>query len=153
MIGYLYKAINTMDSMIGYHNDRYEYFGRAAAKTDDVVNYIPSRLSAFLMIFSSIFMGRHYDTRSAVKIFVRDRYNHKSPNSAQTESVIAGALNVRLAGDAYYFGKPVSKPTIGDSIRAVSYEDIRRANNLMYATAISGFVLFEIILIILWVIM
>ena len=105
-LGFLYKAVNTMDSMIGYKNDRYLYFGRAAAKLDDVANYIPSRISAYLM------------------------------NAAQTEAVCAGALGVRLAGDASYFGKIVKKPWIGDDIRPVETEDIRRANRLLYLTAV-----------------
>lgn len=151
VLGYLYKAVNTMDSMIGYHNDRYEFFGRTAAKTDDVVNYVPARLSAFLMIFSTLFLGKKYNTGDSIRIFRRDRYNHKSPNSAQTESVMAGALGIKLAGDAYYFGKLVSKPSIGDELREITCEDIRLANRLMYVATIIGFILLEAILILLWV--
>ncbi len=138
--GMLYKAVNTMDSTIGYKNDKYMYFGTAAAKLDDVVNFIPARLSAFLMIASCPLLG--LDTAGAFRIFKRDRFNHASPNSAQTESVCAGALGVRLAGDAWYFGKLVKKPFIGDALRAVEKEDIRRANSLMYASALLGVVLF-----------
>lgn len=132
VLGVLYKSINTMDSMIGYHNDRYRYFGTIAAKLDDVVNFIPARISALLMICAANLCGM--DGKGALRIFRRDRYNHKSPNSAQTESVCAGALGVKLAGDAVYFGKLVQKPTIGDATREIEAEDIRRANRLMFVT-------------------
>lgn len=138
--GMIYKAINTMDSMVGYHNDRYEYFGRCAAKMDDVVNYIPARISAFFMIVASVFLGKKYDTVNGIKIFRRDRYNHKSPNSAQTESVCAGVLNLRLAGDAYYFGRLVKKEYIGDDNRPIEPYDIVRVNRLMYVTYLVGLV-------------
>ena len=134
VLGFIYKAINTMDSMVGYRNDRYEYFGKAAARMDDLANFIPSRLSAVLMILAALILG--YDARGALRIYRRDRYQHKSPNSAQTESVCAGALRIRLAGDAGYFGVIVHKPYIGDDIRPVECEDIRRANRLLYVTAI-----------------
>lgn len=133
VLGFIYKAINTMDSMIGYKNDKYLYFGRAAAKTDDVVNFIPSRLSAYFMIAGCLFLGKEFDIRGALRIHKRDSRKHASPNSAQTESICAGALGIRLAGDASYFGKIVKKPFIGDDVRAVVPEDIRRANRLMYA--------------------
>ena len=133
---FLYKGINTMDSMLGYKNDRYLYFGRTAAKLDDIVNYIPARISALLMVISCFFCGKEFDGKRAWYIFKRDRYNHASPNSAQTEAVCAGALGIRLAGNASYFGKIVQKPYIGDAERAVETEDIKRANRLLYATAI-----------------
>lgn len=136
ILGFFYKAVNTMDSMVGYKNDRYLYFGRYAAKLDDLANFLPARISALLMILAAYLGGRDFDGKAAWKIFKRDRYNHKSPNSAQTESVCAGALHIRLAGSAYYFGKLVEKPYIGDDIRGVEYEDIKRANKLMYITAI-----------------
>lgn len=135
VFGFLYKAVNTMDSMIGYKNDKYLYFGRAAAKLDDAVNYIPARISAYLMILAAFSAGRSFSGKHAYKIYKRDNKNHASPNSAQTESVCAGALGIRLAGDASYFGKLVKKPYIGDALRKVEYEDIRRANRLMYITA------------------
>ena len=135
VLGFIYKAINTMDSMIGYKNDKYLYFGRAAAKLDDVVNYIPSRLSAYFMITAAYLSGKEYSGKHAFFIYRRDNRKHASPNSAQTEAACAGALGIRLAGDASYFGKVVKKPFIGDAIRAVEYEDIRRANHLMYMTA------------------
>ena len=134
-LGYIYKAVNTMDSMIGYKNDSYLYFGRAAAKLDDFVNYIPARISACLMIAASFLGGKCFSGKRACYIYRRDRRNHASPNSAQTESVCAGALGIKLAGDASYFGKVVKKPYIGDQIRNIEYEDIRRINRLMYITA------------------
>lgn len=135
VLGLVYKAINTMDSMVGYKNDKYMDFGKAAAKLDDIVNYIPSRLSAILMIVSCLFLGHNYSAIDAFKIFRRDRYNHASPNSAQTESACAGALGLRLAGPASYFGKIVDKKYIGDSVRNIELADIKRANILMVATA------------------
>jgi adenosylcobinamide-phosphate synthase len=135
ILGFLYKAVNTMDSMIGYKNDKYLYFGRAAARIDDVVNFLPSRISAYIMITASFFAGKRFSCKGAYTIYKRDNRKHASPNSAQTESVCAGALGIRLAGDASYFGKIVHKPFIGDSLRKVEYEDIRRANKLMYMTA------------------
>ena len=135
IFGFLYKAVNTMDSMVGYKNDKYLYFGRVAAKLDDVVNFLPARISAYLMILASFLCGTNYDGRQAYRIYKRDNKNHASPNSAQTESVCAGALGIKLAGDASYFGKVVKKPYIGDALRKVEYEDIKRVNHLMYLTA------------------
>lgn len=136
LLGFGYKAVNTMDSMVGYKNDRYLYFGRTAAKLDDIVNYIPARISALLMVVSCFLCGKEFDGKRAWYIFKRDRYRHASPNSAQTEAVCAGALGIRLAGNASYFGKIVEKPYIGDAERAVETEDIKRADRLLYATAI-----------------
>lgn len=135
ILGFFYKAVNTMDSMVGYKNEKYLYFGRAAAKLDDLVNYLPSRISAYLMICAAFTGGKGYSGRQAYKIYKRDNRKHASPNSAQTESVCAGALGIRLAGNASYFGKMVKKPFIGDSLRNVEYEDIKRVNKLMYLTA------------------
>lgn len=130
VLGFFYKSVNTLDSMVGYKNDRYLYFGRFSAKLDDVLNFIPSRVSALLLVAASPLAG--LDAGEAWRIFRRDRKNHASPNSAQTESAAAGALGVQLAGDAYYFGKLYQKPTIGDPGRPVEFEDIRRVNRLMY---------------------
>lgn len=138
-LGFFYKAVNTMDSMIGYKNDRYLYFGRAAARLDDLLNWLPSRLTALLMIFAAYLTG--LDGRNAARIFIRDRFNHASPNSAQTESVCAGALRVQLAGDAWYFGKLYKKKTIGDPLRPVEPEDILRANRLLTVTSFLALVL------------
>ena len=149
VFGWFYKSINTMDSMVGYKNDKYLYFGRFAAKLDDVVNFIPARLSGILMVLASGFIG--LDRANAWKIFKRDRKNHASPNSAQTEAVMAGALRVQLAGDAWYFGKLYKKPTIGDDLRPVEYEDIKRANQLLYATALLSLLVFSLVkFLVLW---
>mgnify|MGYP001852108093 FL=1 len=131
--GFLYKAVNTMDSMLGYKNEKYLYFGRFPAKMDDVFNYIPSRVTALFMIAAAFLNGM--DGKNAWKIWRRDRRKHASPNSAQTESVCAGALRVRLAGDAVYFGKLHKKEYLGDPLRPIEPEDIRRAGRLMYVTA------------------
>ena len=139
-LGVLYKSINTMDSMVGYKNDRYLYFGRAAAKLDDLVNFIPARLAGILLCLAARPAG--FDGKNAWKIFWRDRKNHKSPNSAHTEAAAAGALDVQLAGSSYYFGKLVVKPTIGDPLRPVEAADILRCNRLMYAGTFLAMVLF-----------
>lgn len=128
-----YKAVNTMDSMVGYKNDRYLYFGRAAAKLDDAANLVPSRLAALCWILAAYLTGQ--DGKNAWKIWRRDRRNHASPNSAQTESACAGALGVQLAGPASYFGEVVDKPTIGDPDRPVEPADIGRANKMLYGAA------------------
>ena len=134
ILGFIYKAVNTMDSMVGYHNEKYEYFGKAAARLDDIFNYIPSRLSAVFMILASYMCGKDYSGREAVRIYKRDRNVTKSPNAGQTESVCAGALGIRLAGNAYYFGRLVEKPYIGDEGRSIEAEDIKRSCKLMYVT-------------------
>ena len=138
-----------MDSMIGYKNDRYLYFGRAAAKMDDVLNWIPARLSAFLMIGATGILSltdqSHFHMKQAWKIYRRDRHNHKSPNAAQTEAVCAGALSVQLAGNAYYFGKLYEKPYIGDPIRKIEIQDIVRVNRLLYVSAWMGLLIFSFI--------
>ena len=128
-----YKAINTMDSMLGYKNEKYLYFGRVPAKLDDVANYIPSRLAGLLWVAAAAFT--HNDAKGAWKIWRRDRRRHASPNSAQTESACAGALGVQLAGPAYYFGQYYPKLTIGDALRPIEPEDILRANRMMYVAS------------------
>ena len=143
VLGFAYKSVNTMDSMVGYVNDRYRYFGTAAAKLDDVLNYIPARLSAWLMIAGAWLTGM--DGKNAKKIYLRDRRNHASPNSAQTEAVMAGALDIRLAGDAWYFGELHKKPFIGDPIRKVEIEDIIRSHKLMYAGTVLSLVVFGLV--------
>lgn len=132
--GFFYKSINTMDSMLGYKNEKYLYFGRAAAKTDDVVNFIPARISAILMILACPFC--RLNGKNAWRVFRRDRFKHASPNSAQTESVCAGALCVRLAGDAIYGGVVHKKEYIGDPIREIEPKDVGRANALMYVASL-----------------
>ena len=134
-----YKAINTMDSMLGYKNEKYLYFGRCAAKLDDAANWLPSRLAALLWVAAAALTGS--SARGAWRIWRRDRRRHASPNSAQTESACAGALGVQLAGPAYYFGEYYDKPTIGDPLREIEPRDILRANRMMYAESLLALVL------------
>ncbi len=131
-LGMLYKAVNTMDSMVGYRNDRYRHFGTAAARLDDVLNFLPSRLAAALMCLGAAIV--RLDAKGAFRIWRHDHGRHLSPNSAQTESACAGALGVMLGGPSCYFGKTVDKPTIGDPVREIEPNDIARANRLLYAT-------------------
>lgn len=134
-----YKAVNTMDSMVGYKNDKYLHFGRAAAKMDDIANYLPSRIAAFLWIFASPSAGGNL--KNACRIWRRDRRSHSSPNSAQTESACAGSLGIQLAGPASYFGEVLEKPYIGDADRQIEPEDILRANRIMVAASVFGLVI------------
>ncbi len=147
-LGFFYKSINTLDSMTGYKNDKYINFGRFSAKSDDVVNFIPARISAFFMILAAFLLRFNY--KNAVKIFIRDRKKHASPNSANTESVMAGALEIQLAGNAVYFDKLYEKPFIGDAIRPVERSDIEKSGRIMICTSILfaavGFVLKGLIL-------
>lgn len=133
-----YKAVNTMDSMVGYKNEQYLNFGRAAAKLDDAANYLPSRIAALLWIAAAALTGN--DAKGAWRIWRRDRRNHASPNSAQTESACAGALGVQLAGPATYFGEYYDKPTIGDAARAIEPKDILRANRMMRVASVLGLI-------------
>lgn len=142
-LGFFYKAVNTMDSMVGYKNEKYLHFGRFAAKMDDVWNYIPSRISALLMIASAWIFRMDY--KRAWAVWKRDRRKHASPNSAQTEAVCAGALQVQLAGDAYYFGKLYPKETIGDDVRPIEPKDILRAGNLMDGAALLTLLVFGLL--------
>ncbi len=133
-LGMVYKAINTLDSMVGYKNEKFIYFGKFSARLDDVVNFIPARISAMLMIISSFILRLNF--KNAIKIYIRDKYNHLSPNSAHTEAVCAGALEIQLGGISTYKGKVVEKKTIGDNIRKANIEDILLANKLMYISTI-----------------
>ena len=139
-LGFFYKAVNTMDSMLGYVEMPYKNVGLVPAKMDDVFNYIPARISAFLMLAAGGLLGM--DVKNGWKIFKRDRYNHSSPNSAQTESVCAGLLGLRLAGDAWYHGVLHKKKFIGDPIREIEPEDIPRACRLLYGTSFLGLLVF-----------
>lgn len=142
-LGFAYKSINTMDSMVGYKNDTYLYFGRCAAKLDDAANFIPARLAALFLIAAAPLVG--LDGKKAWEIYRRDRLNHASPNSAQTEAAAAGALHVRLAGDAYYFGRLYKKPFIGDDLRPIEVEDIARVNRLMVTASVLSLVILGLI--------
>ena len=128
-----YKAVNTLDSMVGYMDDKYRDIGWSSAKLDDILNYIPARLTALLMILAARLTG--LDGKNALRIVRRDHANHKSPNSAWSEAAAAGALHIQLGGTHLYFGKPVEKPTIGDDDRPAEEEDIRRVNSLLYVTS------------------
>ena len=132
-LGFFYKAVNTMDSMLGYVEEPYKNIGLVPAKLDDVMNFIPARISALIMLVSGAL--QKLDVKNGWKIFKRDRYNHASPNSAQTESVCAGLLRIQLAGDAWYHGVLHKKKTIGDDLRPVEHEDIPRTCRLMYLTS------------------
>ncbi|MGN0658074.1 MAG: adenosylcobinamide-phosphate synthase CbiB [Emergencia sp.] len=140
-LGFLYKGVNTLDSMVGYKNEKYISFGKFSAIVDDIFNFIPARITGLAMILSAFLTG--LDGKNAWRIYRRDRHNHASPNSAHPESACAGALRVQLAGDAYYFGKLYRKKTIGDDLRPVEAEDIPRTAGLMYAAALVCLIVFE----------
>ena len=142
-LGFFYKAVNTLDSMIGYRNEKYEFFGKAAAKFDDILNFIPSRITGFLMCISSFLL--FYDYKNAFKIFFRDRKKHISPNSAQTESAASGALDISLGGTHVYFGIKVEKEIIGDNIKEAENNDILKMHKLMIVTSIIFFAVFILI--------
>ncbi len=142
-LGMFYKAVNTLDSMIGYKNEKYLFFGRFAARLDDMLNYVPARIASALMILASASLG--LDAGGAVRVYRRDRKNHASPNSGRSEAVAAGALNIRLGGDASYFGRVVSKPTIGDPLRPAVPEDIVHAGRLMMVTSFLGLAVLSLI--------
>lgn len=135
-----YKAINTLDSTVGYKNDKYYYLGFASAKIDDIANYIPARLGVILLSIGSLFVG--FNFKDALKIGIRDRKNHKSPNCAFSEGAVAGALGIQLGGTNVYFGKEVYKPTIGDKKREIEIEDIVRTNKIMYSSSIISIIIF-----------
>ena len=141
-LGFFYKAVNTMDSMLGYVEMPYKNVGLVPAKMDDLFNFLPARISALLMLAAGALLGM--DGKNGWKIFKRDRYNHASPNSAQTESVCAGLLGLRLAGDAWYHGVLHKKKYIGDPLREIEPEDIPKACRLLYATAFLGLVVFAV---------
>jgi adenosylcobinamide-phosphate synthase len=132
----VYKAINTLDSMVGYRNEKYLNFGRASARLDDFANYVPSRLTGYFIILASAVVG--YDWKNGYRMMKRDCRNHKSPNSGYPESAVAGALGIQIGGTNTYFGEKVYKPTIGDPIRQLEKEDIKRTIQIMYATSLTG---------------
>jgi len=138
-LAFAYKAVNTLDSMFGYKNDKYIEFGYFPAKLDDVFNYIPARITGLLIVLASALL--RYNYKNSLKIYKRDRYNHTSPNSAHPEAAIAGALGVQLGGANYYFGKLVEKPTIGDVLKAIDIKDVNKTAKVLYLTSFIGFVL------------
>ncbi|MCU9808441.1 MAG: adenosylcobinamide-phosphate synthase CbiB [Paraclostridium dentum] len=138
-----YKAINTLDSMVGYKNEKYGDIGFASAKIDDIANFIPARITPFFMMIASFILG--FNSKKSIKIAMRDRKNHKSPNCAYAEGAVAGALEVQLGGTNMYFGEKVYKPTIGDKDRDLEAEDILRTNKIMYLTSFIALVIFSII--------
>lgn len=142
-LGMTYKAINTLDSMVGYKNEKFMYLGKFSAKLDDIVNFIPARFSAFLMIISTFILNLNF--KNSIKIYFRDRYNHLSPNSAHTEAICSGALGIMLGGTSTYKGKIIEKQTIGDEIRAPEIADIKLTNKLMYMSTILFILIFLIV--------
>ena len=138
-----YKAINTLDSMVGYKNEKYMDFGKFSAKVDDAVNFIPARITGILIVLASMILG--YDYKNSLKIFIRDRKNHSSPNSAHSEASVAGALGVQFGGKVSYFGKEIDKPTIGDKTKEFELEDIRKNIRIMYVTSFLSLVMFSVI--------
>ena len=138
-----YKAINTLDSMVGYKNEKYMDFGKFSAKVDDAANFIPARITGILIVFASMILG--YDYKNSLKIFLRDRKNHSSPNSAHSEASVAGALGVQFGGKVSYFGKEINKPTIGDKTKEFELEDIRKNIRIMYVTSFLSLVIFSLI--------
>ena len=138
-----YKAINTLDSMVGYKNEKYMDFGKFSAKVDDVANFIPARITGILIVLASMILG--YDYKNSLKIFIRDRKNHSSPNSAHSEASVAGALGVQFGGKVSYFGKEIDKPTIGDKTKEFELEDIRKNIRIMYVTSFLSLVIFSLI--------
>ena len=137
-----YKAINTFDSMVGYKNEKYMDFGKFSAKLDDVANFIPARITGILIVIASMILG--YDYKNSLKIFIRDRKNHSSPNSGHAEAGVAGALGVQFGGRVSYFGKEVDKPVIGDKIKDFELEDIKKNIKIMYAASFLSLVLFSV---------
>ena len=138
-----YKAINTLDSMVGYKNEKYMEFGKFSAKVDDVANFIPARITGILIVLASMILG--YDYKNSLKIFIRDRKNHSSPNSAHSEASVAGALGVQFGGKVSYFGKETDKPTIGDKTKEFELKDIRKNIRIMYVTSFLSLVIFSLI--------
>ncbi|MGV8073074.1 MAG: adenosylcobinamide-phosphate synthase CbiB [Syntrophobacteraceae bacterium] len=137
-VALLYKAVNTMDSMVGYKNERYRHFGWFAARADDAANFIPARLTALLVIGAAACLG--LDRRGAWRILRRDARLMKSPNAGYPEAAAAGALGVQVGGANIYFGKPVEKPVLGDPSKELTLATYRSMVRLMYVTSFLGFV-------------
>lgn len=151
VLGMMYKAINTLDSMIGYRNEKYRAFGEFSAKVDDIANYLPARITWLLLIISSWLL--HDDTKEAIAVGERDCEKHLSPNSAFSEAVVAGALHLQLGGPHYYFGQLVRKPYIGnDHLVIAANWHLRRTITMLYMSSVIGLITFELIrlLVIVW---
>jgi adenosylcobinamide-phosphate synthase len=146
-LAFAYKAVNTLDSMFGYKNDKYINFGYFPAKLDDVFNYIPARITGILIIISASILK--YDYKNSLRVYKRDRYNHTSPNSAHPEAAMAGALGVELGGPNYYFGKLVKKPTIGDNLKEINIDDVNKTIKILYLSSTIWFTLTLIIRVII----
>ena len=136
---FVYKAVNTMDSMFGYKNDKYKDFGFFPAKLDDVFNFIPARVTGYLIVVASYILKMDY--KNSYKIYERDKNNHSSPNSAHPEAAVAGALGLRLGGANYYFGKLVDKPTIGDELKKIEINDVYNTNKILYLVAFLSYLI------------
>lgn len=145
-----YKAINTLDSTVGYKNEKYLHIGFASAKIDDIANFIPSRIAVILFTIGNFFLRNDY--KNCFKMAIRDRKNHKSPNCAFSEGAVAGALGIQLGGTNVYFGETVYKPTIGDKTREIEVEDIARTNKILYATSLTSMVVFTLFYVIIYAI-
>lgn len=140
---YIYKTVNTLDSMVGYKNDKYKNFGYVSAKIDDILNYIPARLGSVLMLLSGLIL--RYNFINGIKTYKNDRYNHPSPNSAHPESVVAGLLGIELGGGSYYFGKYKEKPTIGKKHKTICKEDVNKTYRILIVTVIISIITIIII--------
>lgn len=138
-LGFLFKGVSTLDSMVGYKNDKYYDFGYASAKMDDILNYVPARITGFLIVAVAFLLG--YDYKASYRILMRDKRNHSSPNSAWSEAPVAGALGIQFGGKVPYFGKMFEKATIGDNIKMVDGEDIIKVNRILYLSSISAMVI------------
>lgn len=137
-LGMAYKAANTLDSMVGYKNDRYLHFGWASAKFDDLLGFIPARLTGGFVIIAALFLGMDY--KRAAHVLIRDRHNHASPNSPYAEAPAAGALRIQLGGRAVYFGVAYEKPTFGDVVENIRPMHIKKAVQLLYGSAVVGLI-------------
>lgn len=138
-LGWYYKSVNTLDSMVGYKNDKYQHYGYFSAKWDDVLNYIPARLTAFFILIAGFFL--RLDVKMGWRMLKRDRKNHASPNSAYPESTAAGLLRIQLGGKASYFGKVSMKPTMGDPLKTIDVDDLKKCSRLLYGTSLVGFII------------
>jgi len=132
-LGWYYKSVNTLDSMVGYKNDKFNHYGYCSAKWDDVLNYVPARLTAIFILIAGLFL--RLNLKNGIKMLKRDKHNHSSPNSAFPESAAAGLLDIQLGGKASYFGEVSMKPTMGDKNKTIHVEDLYKTKQLLYVTS------------------